>query len=254
MVPDMDTPSIWYSVEGSGEPLVALHPGGTDSRAMLPLLDELSGYRQIQIDRPGHGRSADTNGPWHFGDSADSVANVLDQLGGVPSHVVGWSDGAIVGLYLALRRPDLVRTLVFGGAVFHYSGWVDGVLGAGDPPQFMADAYAELSPDGPDHWAAVVQKASKLHETEPDLRPIQLSTLAMPVLVVAGDDDEVRFGHLVEMYEALPDGELAIIPRATHGLIIEKPDLLARLIRDLHHEPRDHGVAPIRRTAGQNAR
>ena len=67
------------------------------------------------------------------------------------------------------------------------------------------------------------------------------------IFVVLGDDDEVRFDHAVRMYEALPDGELAILPRSTHGLIVEKPDLLARVIRDFHAPDKANGVAPLRR-------
>lgn len=237
--------AVWSSVSGRGEPLVALHPGGTDSRAMGPLLAELTDYQRILIDRPGHGRSADSVGPWSFEDMADVVAGVLDELRVDSAHIVGWSDGAVVGLQLALRRPELVRSLVFGAGVFHHEGWRHGVLG-GEPPEFMGDAYAELSPDGRDHWRVVVAKSATLHETAPRLSTADLSRLAMPVLVVAGDDDEVRVEHLVEMFEALRDGELAILPRATHGALVEKPDLLARLIRDLHR-PAGNGLAPIRR-------
>ncbi|AZS35741.1 Pimeloyl-[acyl-carrier protein] methyl ester esterase [Microbacterium lemovicicum] len=241
----MTNAAVWFSVSGDGEPLVALHPGGTDSRAMEPLLAELADYRRILIDRPGHGRSADSAGPWCFEDMADVIAGVLEELGVDSAHVVGWSDGAIVGLQLALRRPELVRSLVFGAGVFHHEGWRDGVLG-GEPPDFMSDAYAEVSPDGRDHWRVVVAKSAALHAVAPTVSTTDLAHLVMPVLVVAGDDDEVRIEHLIEMFEALPDGELAILPRATHGALIEKPDLLARLIRDLHH-PAGNGLAPIRR-------
>lgn len=111
--------------------------------------------------------------------------------------MLGWSDGAIVGLHLALQRPDLVSTLVFGGGVFHHDGW---------------------------------------HRQ-----------VRVPVLVIVGDDDEVRFDHVVDMYEALPDAELAVIPRSTHGLIVEKPDVVALFVRDLHRGDRSDGVAPRRR-------
>ena len=242
----MDTSRIWHSVSGEGDPLVALHPGGTDSRSMAPLLENLPEYRWVVVDRPGHGRSPDVLGEWSFVDAADAVAAVLDELALGPAHVVGWSDGAIVGLLLALRRPDLVRTLVVGAGVFHRDGWRAGVLN-GEAPEFLGDAYGEVSPDGREHWPVVVAKSARLHALEPQLDPGDLGRLAMPVLVVAGDDDEVRFEHLVSMFEALPDGELAILPRATHGALVEKPDLLARLIRDLHH-PLGNGVAPIRRS------
>ena len=238
------------SDSGEGPTLLVLHPGGTDSRSMEALCAELAGYRILLVDRPGHGRSADVDGPWSFAQMADAMAEVLDDLGDVggdPVHVLGWSDGAIVGLHLALRRPDLVATLVFGGAVFHHEGWHDGVLDEGEPPQFLADSYAELSPDGADHWPTVVAKSVELHRVEPALTEAQLGRIDIPVLLVFGDDDEVRFDHILRMYDALPDAELAVVPRSTHGLIVEKPDAVARFVRDLHRPDRSNGLAPRRR-------
>jgi pimeloyl-ACP methyl ester carboxylesterase len=130
-------------------------------------------------------------------------------------------------------------------------GWRTGVLGS-EPPKFMADAYAELSPDGARHWPVVVEKSNRMHALEPAISEADLRRLSMPVLIVLADDGEVHFDHAVRMYEALPDGELAVVPRSTHGLIVEKPDLLARLIRDFHSPVKSDGVAPIRRNRAKS--
>jgi pimeloyl-ACP methyl ester carboxylesterase len=177
---------------------------------------------------------------------ADDVARLLDDIHLSNVHVVGWSDGALIGMHLALARPDLVRSLVFGGAPVRVDGWRDGVLD-GDAPAFMGDAYGELSPDGIEHWPVVVAKSKAMHEREPAIGGDQLRSLHIPVLVVVGDDDEVRLDHAMEIYELLPDGELAVVPRSTHGLIVEKPELVARLIVDFHSADKGDGVAPIRR-------
>ena len=239
---------MWFSDSGTGEPLVILHPGGTDSRSMQSLVDELGDYRCILIDRPGHGRSPDVPGEWSFTAMADGIADVMDHLDVGDAHVLGWSDGAVVGLELALRHAHRVRSLVFGGAPFHFSGWIDGVLD-GELPQFLADSYAEVSPDGAQHWAIVAGKSARLHAVEPDVSVARLGELRMPVLVLTGDDDEVRFEHLVELYLSLPDGELAVVPRATHALPVEQPGLVARFVRDLHQRPRGNGFAPLRRAS-----
>ncbi|TDS86907.1 alpha/beta fold hydrolase [Nesterenkonia aurantiaca] len=241
----MTSRTPWFSETGVGEELLLLHPGGTDSTATAPLSAQLPDYRRLLVDRPGHGRSPDVDGAWSFTQMAEAVAQVLETHT-TPAHIVGWSDGAIVGLHLALRRPELVRSLVFGGAAFHRSGWLDGVL-EGEPPEFMREAYAAISPDGGQHWPVVVQKAQQLHHREPDLSTQDLLRLRLPVLIVVGDDDQVRWPHLIEMLEALPDGELAVIPRATHGAIVEKPGLLAPLIREFHQPEPENGLAPIRR-------
>lgn len=231
---------------GPGTPIVLLHPGGTDSRSMSALAEAFGGARVVLVDRAGHGRTPDVDGPWHFADMAEELAGTVRSLGAGPVHLVGWSDGAIVGLYLALAHPDLVRSLVFGGAPFSVDGWHEGVLD-GDPPRFMADAYAEVSPDPPEHWEVVTAKSRVLHTAEPAVTVAQLGGLAVPVLILCGDDDEVRLDHLAQMLEALPDGELAVVPRATHGLVVEQPDLVAQLVEAFHATDKSDGVAPRRR-------
>jgi len=231
---------------GPGTPIVLLHPGGTDSRSMSALAEAFGGARVVLVDRAGHGRTPDVDGPWHFADIAEELAGTVRSLGAGPVHLVGWSDGAIVGLHLALAHPDLVRSLVFGGAPFSVDGWHEGVLD-GDPPRFMADAYAEVSPDPPEHWEVVTAKSRVLHTAEPAVTVAQLHGLDVPVLILCGDDDEVRLDHLTQMLEALPDGELAVVPRATHGLVVEQPALVAQLVEAFHATDKSDGVAPRRR-------
>lgn len=244
----MTSATPWFAQTGTGADLVLLHPAWTDSTAMRPLAEHLGGYRCLLVDRPGHGRSRDTGTDWSYAQMADSVAVVVEEHASAPVHLVGWSDGAVVGLHLALRRPDLVRSLVFGGAAYHRSGWLDGVLDE-EPPPFLRDAYAAVSPDGVEHWPVVVEKSARLHQQEPDLTVDDLRAVRVPTLVVVGDDDQVRWEHLLDMYAALPDGELAVVPRATHGVVVEKPALLAELVREFHREDRGDGLAPIRRAA-----
>lgn len=236
------------TVGTEGPVLVMLHPGGTDSRSLAGLVDLFPTYRVVTPDQRGHGRTRDSEEPFRFSNMADDTVELIEALG-ERVHLFGFSDGAIVALYVALQRPDLVRTLAFGSAVFHHGAWLPGVLD-GDPPEFMADAYGEVSPDGREHWDVVVAKAKRMHENEPALTIAELATLTMPVLVFAGDDDEMPLEHLVELYRALPDGELAIVPRATHGVIVEKPQLVAELVQALHEPDRSNGYAPIRRSAG----
>jgi pimeloyl-ACP methyl ester carboxylesterase len=241
---------LWFSDRGDGDAFLILHPGGTDSRSMEPLIAELGyGYRIITPDQRGHGRTPDADGDWHFEDFAADTAQLLDDLAVSSVHVLGWSDGSIVGLYLALVRPDLVRSLVFGAAPFQVQGWNDGVL-AETLPDFMAEAYGEVSPDGVDHWPQVVAKSALLHTVEPAVDLGRLRALEVPVLVLVGDDDEVRLEHTLELYGLLPDGELAVVPRATHALVVEKPDLVARLVRDFHRPDKTNGFAPYRRPTG----
>ncbi|TFB94539.1 alpha/beta fold hydrolase [Cryobacterium sp. HLT2-28] len=238
---------LWFARRGTGETLVLLHPGGADSRVFDPLITELDDtYVCFTPDHRAHGRTGDVAGPLSFEAMAADTIAFLERSVDTPVHLLGYSDGAIVALYVALARPDLVRTLVFIAAVFHREGWLPGVLD-GEAPDSMGDSYGEVSPDGREHWPVVVAKLDHLHAVSPALTVEDLATVTMPTLVILGDDDEVRFEHAVAMYRALPDGELAVAPRSTHGLVVEKPALIAWLIRDFHDTPRTNGFAPIRR-------
>lgn len=245
---EQQRPDLWFARRGTGEPLVLLHPGGVDSRALDPLIAALDDtYVCFTPDQRAHGRTGDVAGPLSYeAMAADTVAS-LERSVDTPVHLLGYSDGAIVALHVALARPDLVRSLVFAAAVFHREGWLPGVLD-GEVPDFMGDSYAEVSPDGREHWPVVVAKLDALHALSPTMTVDELATLTMPALVILGDDDEVRLEHAVAMYRALPDGELAIVPRSTHGLLVEKPALFAHLIRDFYDTNKTNGFAPIRRS------
>jgi pimeloyl-ACP methyl ester carboxylesterase len=119
----------WYEEDGSGPPLVLLHPGGADSRAFEGNLSGLAGrFRVYRPDRRGHGRTPDVAGPISYDQMATDTIAFLEQVVGGPAYLVGHSDGAPVALLVALERPDLVRRLVFASAVFHHDGWAQGAI------------------------------------------------------------------------------------------------------------------------------
>lgn len=241
----------WYDELGTGEPLVLLHPGGAgvDARAWGPNLPALAErFRVFTPERRAHGRTPDVDGPITFELMADDTIAFLDAVVGEPAHVMGCSDGAIVALLVALRRPDLVRKLVFIGGVFHRDGWAPGVIDpANAPPEFLEQLYGELSPDGPEHYRVVVEKLAKMHVEGPTLTVADLTRIANRTLVMMGDDDEVEVEHAIELYRSLPDGELAIIPGTSHGLLVEKPALCNTVVIDFLTTDPVATMAPIRR-------
>jgi pimeloyl-ACP methyl ester carboxylesterase len=172
----------------------------------------------------------------------------LDTVVGAPAHLVGCSDGAVVALHVALRRPDLVKRLVFIAGVFHHAGWAPGVVDPdAEPPAFLERLYAEVSPDGPDHYPVVVAKLAEMHAREPALTERDLEAVRSRTLVMLGDDDEVTLEHAVALYRALPDAELAVIPGTSHGLLVEKPSLCNTVILDFLTRDPVATLAPIRR-------
>ena len=76
----------------------------------------------IAPERRGHGRTPDVEGPLNYDDMAADTIGFIEKVVGRPAHLVGWSDGGIVGLLVAIERPDLVRKLVVIGANYDLKG------------------------------------------------------------------------------------------------------------------------------------
>ncbi len=162
---------MWYDERAQGDPLVALHPGGAgvDSRALAPQLEALSEHFHVYApEQRGHGHTPDADGPITFELMAQDTITFIETVIGRPVYLLGCSDGAILALTVALRRPDLVRRLVFAAGVFHRDGWENGVLD-GEPPDFLRQSYAEVSPDGAGHYEVIVAKLATMHAHEPAL-------------------------------------------------------------------------------------
>ncbi len=251
---DLNGVRTWFDERGAGEPLVLLHPGLVDSRAFGPNLDALAArFRTLTPERRGHGRTPDV-GPISFELMAEDTVGFLEQTIGRPARLLGCSDGAIVALLVALRRPDLVSHLVFVAGVFHYEGWLPGVIDPNNkPPEFLAASYAEVSPDGAAHFPVVAEKLARMHLIEPTLTSDDLSNISSRTLVMQGDDDEVSLEHAIALYRTLPNAELAVVPGTSHGLLVEKPGLCNTIILDfLCNEPVTT-FAPIRRADTRSA-
>jgi pimeloyl-ACP methyl ester carboxylesterase len=118
------------------------------------------------------------------------------------------------------------------------------------PHEFLAPGYAELSPDGPDHFPVVSAKLARMNWEEPTLADSELSGVASRTLVMIGDDDEVTLEHAVAMYRGIPDAELAVFPGTSHGLLHEKPSLCNTIMVHFLTTDPVPTLAPIRRASG----
>ena len=250
-MPTIELPSVamWYGDEGQGDPCVLLHPGGAgvDSRALTPTVESLCQLFHVYTpEQRAHGHTADVSGPITYELMANDTIAFIEAVIGRPVRLLGCSDGAVIALLVARRRPDLVQRLVFVAGVFHHDGWEDGVL-EGDPPAFLRTSYGEVSPDGVEHYNDVVDKLAAMHASAPALNPADLSDVTMRALVMFGDDDEVRLEHGIAMYRSIPNAELAIVPGTSHGLLVEKPELCNQIITEFLTRDAVETFAPIRR-------
>jgi pimeloyl-ACP methyl ester carboxylesterase len=160
----------------------------------------------------------------------DTIAFLETVVGG-PARLVGYSAGGTVALWVAMRRPDLVERLVLISTGYDPDGLIFKPDAGGEMPAEIVDAYAEVSPDGRDHFPVVVGKIADAVATGPAPDPDDLRAVTARTLVLAGDDDLVTLDHTVSLYRALPTAELAVLPNASHLLLMEHTDAVRGLVR-----------------------
>lgn len=227
----------YYEVSGDGEPLLLLHGGFCAVETfdgLTPLLAQA--FHVYLPERRGHGRTPDVEGPITFENMAQDTVAFMDALDLASAHLVGWSDGAVVALHVALQRADLVRKLVLIGTPVNLDGMAaearDMLAGSNLTPEilppFLRELYAKVSPDGPEHFDVVFERLTTTWKTEPSFALSDLARLAMPTLIMLGDRDLVTVEHAAAMQRAIPDAQLAVVPGASHEFPMQAPELVSR--------------------------
>ena len=173
---------IWYAVFGQGEPVILLHGGlanadywGHQVRALQPH------YRVVVMDSRGHGRSTRDARPYGYDLMADDVVGLMDFLKIDKAAIVGWSDGAILGLDIALRHPERLTKLFAFAANSDPSGVAD-IANSPVFNEFIARAekeYQALSPT-PAEYKDFLAQITKMWETQPNWSAADLGRIATP--------------------------------------------------------------------------
>lgn len=247
----------WYEVDGEGDPLLLLHGGFCTNETWEPQRRDFTAKYQVFLpERRAHGHTPDVAGPLSYDDMAKDTIDFIDRVVGEPAHLVGWSDGGIVALLVAVARPDLVRKLVVIGAIYEPSseipemaGMLDHITPHDPDLDMFRVAYEAKSPDGAEHWGVTVQKLVDMYRIEPNISLDNLAQITAPTLVLIGDDDMSNLEHTAALYRTIPNSELAVVPGTSHALLMEKPKLVNRIILDfLVNEPVPT-FFPVRRAA-----
>lgn len=230
---------IWHYEGGdrAGHPVVLLHGAFASAATWGAQFGafEGAGMRILAPERSGHGHSPDHAEPFSYLDMAAETVDYLEAVVDRPAHLVGWSDGAVVALLVAMSRPDLVDRLVLVGQYFNQAGarateWFDAVRRRDPLTIKMIRQYYDLaSPDGPDHFDVILDKTMALIDTEPDIPFTEIALVRHPTLVISADRDVVDIAHSIDVVNALPNGRLAVIP-GTHILPLESPEVFNPLV------------------------
>jgi pimeloyl-ACP methyl ester carboxylesterase len=209
-----------YEWENNGEAVLLLHGGLSQTShwdyVLTPDLEP--DFHLFAYDRT-----------FHFSYQTEEAIAYLEDVIKEPAHLIGWSDGGIIAMSIAIARPELVKSLVLIGANYHHSG-TSIELPFSEPSDEDKAEYAATSPDAPHTLTEKIKKMLRIWETEPDIPLSDLAKIQCPTLVVAGDDDVIPHEHTLEMYRAIELGQLAIIPGTSHGAPKEKPALFSAIV------------------------
>ena len=224
---DVNGISMYYATYGAGNPVLLIHGGlGHADIWANQVIDLMADHLVIVADSRGHGRSTRNADPYGYDLMAADYLALLDFLNIDKVDLVGWSDGGIIGIDIAMTHPDRVDQ-VFAQAANITTDGVDPDV-ATDPVfgayiEAMAVDYAAMSPT-PTEFDPFVAQISNMWATEPNWTDAQMAAITVPVQVVVGDYDEaILRAHSEHMAEVIPGAELVILPDASHFAMLQAP-------------------------------
>lgn len=235
---------IYYEEYGQGTPLLLLSGGGInrsirDFGKCIPGLSK--NYRVIAPDTPGQGRSEQTDS-LSYDLLTDFMSQLIDSLKIDSGYVMGWSDGAIVSLLLADRRPDRIKKAIAVGANNGIRGFV---LPDGFPPdsvkipalEYWAPSnkkdiewYNTLTPKK--DWRKMVNNINMMVYEKEYFPTSVYDSINIPVMIVLGDHDMISIEHGLEMHRLIKNSQYCVLPNTTHEVFAERPDLINKIAMD----------------------
>lgn len=233
---DVNGARIWYATWGfhpDSYPVLLLHGGLFNSNYfgfLIPVL-RAHGYGVIAMDSRAQGRSSYPGGPITYALMEKDVLALLDRLRVRQVNLVGWSDGGIIGLQLAIDHPERLRRLFAFGANTDPSGNIED---ADSLPTVIAHTaleqreYLALSPN-PESWPRVKTEINQMWKTLPHLTAAQLQGIRVPTTIADGQYDEfIKPEHTPYIAAQIPHATLLVLPTVSHFAMIQDPHAFNR--------------------------
>jgi pimeloyl-ACP methyl ester carboxylesterase len=219
---------MYYAVFGAGDPVLLIHGGLGHADIWASQVATLSKtHKVIVADSRGHGRSTRTEQPYGYDLMASDYLALLDYLKIDKTALVGWSDGGIIGIDIALHHPERLTRLFAQAANVSTDGLDPGVMTNKTFAAYIDRSgrdYKKMSKT-PDQYDAFVAQMSHMWESEPAWTKEQLAKITTPTAIVAGDHDEaIKREHTEYIASAIPGAKLIILPKASHFAMLQAPD------------------------------
>ena len=225
-----------YAVYGSGEPVLLIHGGlGHADLWAHQVADLAKDHKVIVADSRGHGRSTRDEQPYGYDLMASDYLGLLDHLKIDKTALVGWSDGGIIGLNIAMKHPERLTKLFAHAANSNVQGLtptvdIDPVFGK--YIEKMGGEYQRLSKT-PGEYDAFVAQIGKMWESEPAWTDEELAAIKVPTAIVLGEHDEaITREHTEYLAKTIPGAKLVILPETSHFAMLQDPEGYNMAVRE----------------------
>lgn len=217
---------MYCETYGSGEPLLMIHGNGGNITAFSNQIPYFSKYYKVIVaDSRAQGKSNENSDSLTYEQMADDFAALLTTLNIDSANVLGWSDGGINGLLLAIRHPEKVKKLAITGANLQPdTNAVEPAVINEFMPHYLEmkkEANAKMLKTSVD---STKFKLFRLLMEQPNILPGDLHKISCPTLVMGGDHDMIRPEHTVQIFENIPDAQLWILPNCGHATLVDYAD------------------------------
>jgi pimeloyl-ACP methyl ester carboxylesterase len=214
---------LYYEEYGAGEPLVLLHGFGGCAQNWHPFVGALSErHRLIVVDLRGHGHSTNPQNTFTHREAAGDVFLLLEELGIGNFSAMGMSSGGMALLHMATSQPSRIASMVLISATSYFPEQARTIMrraSFGTMPRQVQEMYRECAKRGGQQIRQLVAQFNSLSDNHDDMTftAERLSAITARTLVVHGDRDQFFPVEIpVEIYHAIPDAALWIIPGGDH--------------------------------------
>ncbi len=229
---------MYYEIYGKGEPLLLIHGNGGSIKSMRYQINFFSKhYKVIAVDSRAHGKTNIGLGKLTYVKMAQDYANLLNKLQIDSAYVLGWSDGGIIGLLMAINSPKKIKKLAVMGANLQPDStavypWAVKMVKENRAMVNKMIAKKDTS----ENWQLQKMLLGLLGE-QPNIKIDELHNITAPVLVCAGDKDVIREEHTLLIYQNIPKAHLSIFPGETHLIPVTNPELFNRTVYRFFKNP-----------------
>lgn len=221
---DVNGVNLYYEVYGEGEPLLMIHGNGGSFACFENQVAAFSkNFKVILVDCRGRGNSSYQKGvELTFDLQVEDISLFLDKINIKKTNILGWSDGGIIGLLLAIKHPEKVDKLVTSGANIFPEGVIDF--------EDMAKTAIDLESKNSNHENDLAIDLNNLDMKYPNLNFTELNVIKSKTLIMAGDHDMIKGEHTLKIYESIPNAQLAILPNSFHSALIDNSNLFNEIV------------------------